>query len=438
MEQNTLAPEKAVCPVDHSSPEALLRTASLTDPIISARPNAYYAAMREGDPVHFDEKLGMWLVTRYKDLETVLRDPITYSVKHGYEEQYAKGFFAEFKAILEKDGGGFFPDAIMSDPPYHTRIRRLMENAFTAHRVKALEPAMEELVGQMVEKLADKGSMDGVKDFSVPMTIAIISEQLGLSHFDADKIQRWSIAVTAQIGRMQSREEMLGHAKEICDLQNYLIERIEERRNEPREDMISDLVQAKIDGEEETTLNFHEVVSLVRALLIAGNETTATALSNLMLVLATQPHVAKLLQESVDDDRLLNRFVEELLRIEPPVRGLSRMATREVELGGQLLPKDAHMLLMYASGNQDESVFSCPMDFDMARGNLGRHLSFGAGPHRCVGLALARMEIKVAAREIVKRLDDIKLAIDPSEITYLPTVATHSIEKLPLTFKRRA
>lgn len=414
-----------------------LAGASLTDPQIRARPNDFYWTMRTEDPVHYDEKLGMYLVSRYEDLQEVFRDPITFSVEEGYEEQYAKGFFEEFKQILERDGGGFFPDAIMSDPPRHTRVRKLMEGAFTAHRVKQLEPGITKVVADLIEQFADKGQADGVKDFAVPMTIAIICEQLGLSHVDADRIQRWSLAVTAQIGRMQDREQMVENAQQICELQNYLIARIRERQAEPREDMISDLVHAKAEDEEHPTLTFKEVVSLARALLIAGNETTATALGNLLYILATQPELAAELYENVDDDRYVTRFVEEVLRLEPPVRGLSRMTTKEVELGGKLLPKGAHMLLLYASGNDEEEVFECPRKFDMNRTNIGRHVSFGGGVHRCVGLSLARMEVKVAAREFVKRLDNIRLAMPVEDVRYLPTVATRSIERLPLTFTRR-
>lgn len=429
--------QPAVCPMRGADAATLLAEGSLTNPEISARPKAYYDAMRSGDPVHYDEKLSMYLVSRFEDIQTVQRDPVTFSVEHGYAEQYAKGFAAEFKEILIRDGGGFFPDAIMTDPPYHTRIRSLMNHAFSAHRVKLLEPGIETIVGEVIDAMAANGQADAVKDFSVPVTIRVICEQLGLDVYDAGKIQRWSLAVTAQIGRMQNREEMLENAREICDLQNFLIGHVRDREANPAEDMISDLVHATTEDPDNPKLTFHEVVSLVRALLIAGNETTATAMTNLMFILATQPDVAKLLRDSVDDDRLLNRFVEELLRIEPPVRGLSRMTTREVEVGGKLLPKGAHMLLMYASGNDDETQFVCPRDFDLNRGNLGKHLAFGGGPHRCIGLSLARMEIRVAAREVVKRLKDIQLAIQVEEITYLPTVATHSIEHLPITFARR-
>lgn len=422
------------CPAN-AAPETLLAQGSLIDPAISARPTAYYEAMREADPVHYDERLDMYLISRFEDIQQVQRDPLTFSVEHGYKAQYSKGFFEEFREILERDGGGYFPDAIMSDPPYHTRIRRLMDSAFSAHRVRELEPRISAIVGEVIDAMPANGKADAVQDFSVPVTIRVICEQLGIAQYNASKIQSWSLAVTAQIGRMQDREQMIANAREICDLQNFLIAEVRDREANPREDMISDLVHARAEGDDNPTLNFAEVVSLVRALMIAGNETTATAMTNLFYILATQPDVADKLRAAGDDDRLLSRFVEELLRIEPPVRGLSRMTTREVEVGGKLLPAGAHLLLMYASANDQPDVFACPRDFDMERSNLGRHVSFGGGPHRCIGLSLARMEIRVAAREIIRRLDDIKLDIDPEDIRYLPTVATHSIEALPITFR---
>jgi cytochrome P450 len=148
--------------------------------------------------------------------------------------------------------------------------------------------------------------------------------------------------------------------------------------------------------------------------------------------------VARTLRESADDDRLMNRFVEELLRFAPPVQGLAKMTSKEVELGGKKLPKHAHLLVMYASGNDDESVFECPRDFDLNRGNLGKQVAFGVGVHRCIGAALARMEIKVAARELIHRIEDIQLTVPVDSLNYLPTVATHTIKELPITLKRRS
>lgn len=425
------------CPMGHGS--ASIADLSMTDPQAMKSPGPFYQTLRKDSPVHYDAKLNMWLVSRYDDIVTVLRDPLTYSDKHGYAAQYASGFFEEFKQILERDGGGFFPDVIKSDPPEHTRVRKLMDKAFTAHRVATLEPQITALVNKLIDQLVAKAGsgqvVDGVNDFAIPLTIAVICEQLGFGQISADKVKAWSQAVTAQIGRMQNREQMLANAAQICDLQNFIIAEMRAREAQPREDMVSDLVHAQTD---DGKLEFGEAVSLVRAMIIAGNDTTASAIGNLIYVLATQPEIAKTLQASVDDDRLLNRFVEELLRIEPPVRALAKMTTKEVELGGVKLPEHAHVMVLYASGNDDESQFACPRNFDLNRNNLAKHVAFGVGVHRCIGASLSRMEIKVVAREVVRRLADIKLTIPVSEITYAPTVAVRTIERLPITFSLRA
>ncbi len=420
--------------------QQLIDTGTLTDRNIQAWPHAFFGALRKGAPIFYDEKLGSWLVTRNEDIWTVQSDPVTFSVEHGYHDLQARGMQDEFREILRRDGGGYFPDAIMSDPPYHTRIRRLMESAFTAHRVKELEPRIRDAVVELLENVADRGKCDAVRDIAIPLTIRIIVEQLGLDHGMEDKISRWSVAVTAQIGAMQSREAMIENARQMCELQHYLIGKMKERETNPREDMISDIVHAKVthdDGSIER-LTFEEAVSLVRAMLIAGNDTTASAISNLFFLLATRPEVAELLQNAIDDERLLNRFVEELLRLEPPTRALARATTREVTVNGVTLPEGAHMLLVYGSGNDDETVFPDPRKFDPQRPNFSRHVAFGGGPHKCIGMALARMEIKVMAREIARRFADVKLAIPVENIGYAPTIATRTIESLPITFTRRA
>lgn len=413
---------------------------SRLDPLIRSNPFPFYRALREQEPVYYDPKLDTWLVTRYEDVVTVLRDTVNYSLEHGYQDRYANGFVDELAEIMNRDGGGFIRDIIACDPPAHTRLRRLLEKAFTAHRVHALEPGIRQLVVDLIEPLAERGHGDGMKDIGAPLTARIICEQLGLD-FDevgTEKIARWTTALLAQIGRMQTREEMIENAREMCDLQNYIIPQIRSREEKPREDMISDLVHARLEDEQNPTLSFAEKVSCIRALLIAGNDTTAAAITNMLLILATQPDLAKQLQGSVDDDRLMSRFVEEVLRLEPPSHGLFRTTTREVVLGGKTLPAYAQVCILFASANDDDKVFSCPRDLDLQRSNAGSHMTFGVGIHRCIGAALARMELRIAAQEIIRRLDHIQLAIPVEEITYLPTLATHTIERLPLTFSRRA
>ncbi|HEX4376811.1 MAG TPA: cytochrome P450 [Steroidobacteraceae bacterium] len=412
---------------------------SLSDPRIQIDPNGFFEKLRNEAPVYYDEKIAMYLVSRYEDVQTVLRDAATYSLEAGYVQQFAKGFAAEYEQILKDSGGGYFPDAIMTDPPYHTRIRSLVEHAFTAHRVATLAPRITDLVERLINQVAEKAEggavVDVVSEFSVPLTTGIICEQLGFDELDPRKVQAWSNAVVAQIGNMQSREQMLQNARNICELQNTIIATMRAREVTPREDMISDLVHAtNADGGK---LTFEEAVSLIRALLIGGNETTAITLTNLFMILATRPDIAQQLQQSADDDRLLNRFVEELLRFDPPTRGLMRMTTCETELGGVHLPKGAHLLVLFSSACDDEREFACPRNFDLNRKNLAKHVAFGGGIHRCIGASLARMEIKVVSREVVRRLEDIRLTVPPDDVRYIPTIISHAIASLPVTFKRR-
>lgn len=416
----------------------LKKDATFTDMRLRRDPWSFYRAMRSEDPVHYDPELDMYLVSRFEDLQTVFADPITFSVKHGYEEHFAKGFEDEFKSIIANEGGGLFSDCIMSDPPYHTRIRKLLENAFTARRVKGLEPDIRDIAIDIIESVADRGQADGVTEIARPYTIRVICRQLGFEHIDPRKVIDWSAAAVAQIGRMQDREEMLVHARNYCEMQNFVIELINERREKPGEDMISDLVHAKIDDPDNPTLDFGELVSLARTIMVGGNDTTGTAVSNLLFALATRPEFADSLRRAADDEREMNRFVEEFLRLEPPVQGLSRMTTREVELGGRLLPKGAHLLLIYPSGNTDESVFPDARKFDPTRPNLGRHVTFGGGTHRCVGLSLARMEVKVFAQEVIRRLDEFRLSVPVEALEFMTGVSLRAYVNLPMAFTRRA
>ena len=433
---NANAPAGGKCPFLDDAGH-LATDATFTDMRVRDDPWTFYTAMRRDDPVHYDPQIDMYLVSRYEDLQQVFADPITFSVKHGYEEHFAKGFEDEFKSIIANEGGGLFSDCIMSDPPEHTRIRKLLENAFTAHRVKQLEPQIREIAVEMIESLADRGHADAVTEISRPFTIRVICKQLGFEHIDPNKVTIWSQAAVAQIGRMQDHEEMLTHAHNYCEMQNFVIGLIRERQQAPTEDMISDLVHAKLDDDEKPTLDFGETVSLARTLMVGGNDTTGTAVSNLFFALATRPEIKRALEDAVDDDRAMNRFVEEFLRLEPPVQGLSRMTTKEVELGGRLLPEGAHLLLLYPSANTDESVFPDARTFDPARPNLGRHVTFGSGTHRCVGLALARMEVKVAAQEAIRRLDNFRLTVPVEELEFITGVSLRAYANLPISFTRR-
>jgi cytochrome P450 len=227
-----------------------IEDATLADEAVLQNPFPFYARMREEDPVHYDKTLNAWLVARYADVRTVLLDADTFSMERGWSTNYAHGFLEEFVEILKRDGGGFFPDVIMTDPPRHTRVRKLMEQAFTAHRVKALEAGITERVVRFLDGLPPSGTIDGINDLALPLTIDILAEQLGIPHEYQTKIERWTLALSAQVGRMQNREEMRANAADICEMQQYIIAMIEERRQAPGNDLVSDLVHARNPGED--------------------------------------------------------------------------------------------------------------------------------------------------------------------------------------------
>ncbi len=410
----------------------VLMAIPFTDSMIQESPTGYYQALREGDPVHYDENLGMYLVSRYKDLEVVLRDPITYSQELGYNKQMAYGYLDELKAILIRDGGGFFPDVANIDPPRHTRVRRLLQHAFTPRRMKALEPQFERLVSGLIDRFCERGSFEGLKDLALPMAIGFSKTQLKVEDLDIETIHRWGSAYLSQFSLMQTREQFLDLARQLCDLQHYLIRLVRMRMAHREDDMLSDLVEAHVH---EPPLTFDELVATARAILINTHDSLSTALTNILFKVATDAEVARHFYAAADDDQRMGRLIEELLRLEPPVRALSRITTRPTVLGGKQLAEGSHLLILFASANDDGAVFSHARAFDVTRPNLSRSLTFGGGIHLCLGIALARMQLRVAARQVATRLKGLRLAVPKEEIRYAPNVALLAMKSLPLAFE---
>jgi len=413
----------------------LLESVSFIDPAVQEKPFDYYRALRDSDPVHFEEDLGMYLVSRHEDLMTVLRDPVVFSQELGYYKQMAHGHLDAIKEILERDGGGFFPDVANIDPPRHTRVRRLLSQAFSRKRMKSLEPQFEELVNELIDGFVDRGHVDGLHDLALPMAIAFSMQQLQVNDLDMVTIKRWGSAYLSQFSLQNTREDMIGAAHDLAEMQRYLIELVRRRINAPEDDMLSDIIAAPASDEE--PLSFDELVATARALLINTHDSMSTAFTNILFQVATNPEIGEQFYAAGDDDSQMGKFIEELLRLEPPVRALSRVTTAPVTLGGAELPQDAHLLILFASANDDDSVFQCPRRFDTSRINLRKSMTFGAGTHLCLGIALARMQLLVAARLTARRLPELKLAIPVEDIRYLPNAALLAMESLPLTFTPR-
>jgi cytochrome P450 len=405
---------------------------SFIDPAIQEKPFAYYRALRDGDPVHYEADLGMYLVSRHEDLMEVLRDPIVFSQELGYYRQMARGHLDEMKKILEREGGGFFPDVANIDPPRHTRVRRLLSQAFGRRRMKALEPQFERLVDELIDNFVESGEADGLHDLALPMAIAFSMQQLQVDDLDMGMIKRWGSAYLSQFSLTNTREDMIRAARELCEMQNYLIALVEQRMATPEDDMLSDIIRANTPDEE--PLTFEELVATARMLLINTHDSMSTAFTNILFKVATDTAIAGQFYGAAEDDSQMGRFIEELLRLEPPVRALSRVTTKPVTLGGTPLPEGAHLLILFASANDDEAVFECPRQFDASRINIRKSLTFGAGSHLCLGVSLARMQLLVAAKQTARRMKNISLAIPIEDIRYLPNAALLAMERLPLLF----
>jgi cytochrome P450 len=411
---------------------------TLADPAVTSCPFAYYKAMRAEEPVHFDEKMGIYIVSRYADIMTALAQPLIFSSELGFSAQARHEHTDEVEEYYRAAGLPPLPRIVTSDPPYHTRIRSLMDKAFTAHRVASMESAITEIANDIIDGFVNDQKVELVGQFAIPLPIYVIADQLGIPRADLRSFKRWSDATVENMGRNLTRERAMWCAEQLVEMWNYLEQKISERRTSPADDMISDLVHARIDDPEKPTLSVVELNGIIRALIIAGNETTTTAIGNGLLTLIRNEAVREeLFATSEGEDRAVTRLVEEILRLESPVQGLPRVTTEDTELAGQRIPKGSLVFLGYASANRDDARFESPESFNIERKNVGQHLAFGSGIHRCIGSMLARMEIKVAMRQIFTRLDDIKLAIPEEELVYVPSMLVRTLVSLPVTFTRR-
>jgi len=275
--------------------------------------------------------------------------------------------------------------------------------------------------------------MEGVKDLALPMAIGFAADQLGVNDLDHATIRRWGAAYLAQFSLFSGREQMMSIAADLCEMQHYLIDLVKRRMEEPGEDMLSDLIGARVE-DPRPSLEFEELVAAARAILINTHDSVSTAMVNVLLAVASDDAIAASFYAAADDPERMSRVVEEILRLEPPVRALSRIVTRPVELGGELLPEGAHLLLLFASGNDDEEAFPEAREFLPDRRNLVRNITFGAGRHVCLGIALARMQLRVASCEVARRLKHLRLSVPLEDLRYTPNAALLSIETLPLVF----
>lgn len=401
---------------------------NLSDQTLRNNPHPTYARLRETMPVapavapFFGRA---WLVTRYEDVSSILRDP-RYSSdmrNNGREEP------AIVDLLMPRVLKSMRTSMVTTDDPDHARLRGLVHQAFTPKRVNQLRGRVEEVSVRLLEEMAHKaargGRVDLISDYALPLPLTIISDMMGVS--EADRHYFHKLTAHFLEGSSSGMLEIVRQLPNGHRLMRFFEKLIGERRANPGDDLLSALIVAEQDGDR---LNEQELVSMIFLLLLAGHETTVNLIGNGTLALLENRDQFDLLYDQPD---LIESAVEELLRYSSPVEyDNARFLKEDIELHGVLMPRGSTVLAALASANRDEAVFDAPDRLDITR-SPNKHVAFGLGIHYCLGAPLARLEGQTAIRALVLRYPGLKLAVPASDVRWRNAVAVRGLRELPVT-----
>lgn len=409
--------------------------ANFFEPATLVDPFAFYQAAHADAPILPVPEQNLHIVFNYDLVAEATGRTEDFSNDFGALLGGTRAQDPELRAIYDQGWPGV-STLLTADPPVHTRFRKLVNLAFSMPRVNAIEADIRSKVISLIEGFADRGECEFLEDFAVPLPVSMIAKQIGLED-QLDRVKRWSDSAVDQLSQMISKERELECARDLVEFQHVVKAKIDERRAHGGDDLLNDLVQARIDGEQ--PLNDPEIMSIMNQFMVAGNETTTSTLAGAMLQLIRNPdQLAKgAAAAGGKDPKVIGNLVEEALRTETPTAGMWRLVTRDTELGGHQLPKGSMLHLRYAAANRDPSKFPDPDKFDIDRANARTHLAFGKGIHMCVGNMLSRKEVTVAFDELLARLTNFALT-DESAITVPPNMLLRGITRLPISFERAA
>ena len=399
------------------------------DPEVVKHPFEFYEKLRAEAPVYQIPGTEMYLITSYKDVKEVARKHKIFSSEM---DDLMQGVSPD-PEIDEIMAGGYPSVATMltRDAPAHNRYRAIVNPAFAQSRVEKMREKILVIVDELIEKLPQSGYVDFFHDFCVHLPVWVIADALGVPRADLDKFKYWSDCAVSQISGMASREERIRNAKSQVEFQHYFAKMIEHRRTNPSDDVVSILVNSKV---EEAPLDVPEMLSIIQQILVAGNETTTATLAGGMVHLIKRPDVLLRLRK---EPELISAFVEEILRLETPSAGMWRFVLEDTEIGGIKVAKGARAMIRWASGNRDEEIFDHGDKIDLDRTNMDKHMAFGYGIHACLGVHLSRQELNVAFRRIIEKISSWKLAEDHQSLVYVPSVLLRGLGELHLEIEKK-
>jgi cytochrome P450 len=372
------------------------------DPFEIGDPFDFYARVREEEPVFFSEQLGYWVVSRYEDIIAIFKDPRTFSSENTQAPYKPRP--PEVQRVLEEGDFRAYSGLSARQPPDHTRLRGFINKAFTPRRVATLEPQVRELVVAAIERIAANGHADLVADLARDLPAHVIFRLLGIPDEDAPRVKEWAESRIYLNFGDQPLEQQLHHARNLVNYWQYCLGLIEQRFEEPRDDLPSDLVRIYRSGDK--SISIDEMAGLVYGQLTAGQETTSSLLAEGLKTLLTQ---RERWEELRLNPGLITTAVEELLRLSTPVFAWKRKAKRPARIGVIDIPEGANVLLLLGSANRDDEMFANPGAIDLRRENARNHLSFGHGIHFCLGASLARLEASIVLEELTSRLPSLRL-----------------------------
>ena len=339
-----------------------------------------YKNWRENNPIWWAEDVNAWVISRYKDVHLVLKDPKLFSSA----------------AMGERDHEISLP-LLTDDPPRHSKLRAIMNKAFTSRAIKLMENEVRSMSNDLLNKLDISKPVDIAHEFTIPLPISVISQLMGIPFERKDDFKRWSDALTGTGSETEIEKRM----PEIINMRNYFLSLIPLRKENPGDDLISKVVNAEVDGE---TLDDNTIAGFNMLLLIAGNETTTNLLSNILNHISYNPNIWKELRK---DKSLVDAAIEETLRFDSPVHWVSRRATEDTELSGQIIKKGENVFAIMGSANRDSNHYENPEEFRLDRKQNKDHHTFGHGIHFCMGAPLARLEGKYALEGLLNRFEEV-------------------------------
>jgi cytochrome P450 len=373
---------------------------------------------------------GWWLVAKAALVREVMRDTATYSsAVHKHSSPPAE--VADRVAQIRAQGWPYTPGLGTSDPPVHTRHRKLVNGTFTPRGLAWMQPLVAQAADNLAAAIPDGVEIDWVSAFAQPLPVWAISEILGLPPERRPDVARWTRAATASIGARPADAEWIPYEEDLLELQHVLASALEDQRKQPTDRLISRLAALADESEDMTT---GLLLTMLRELLVAGNETTAKTIAQLALLLDGRTDVWDRVRADPD---YADAVVEEALRVTSPTLSAHRRVTRDTVLGGVELPAGSTLVLSLMSANRDGEVFSDPERFDPDRGaQLRQHLAFGIGPHMCVGAGLARLELRLAVQALAERVQSIRV-VDPDAAVYNESYMLRGLLALPVVVTRR-